>query len=148
MIRRILGDLQKNIKPIILIVGLWGITTLLFHNFCPVVLLCGFPCPGCGLTRAIFSMLTFHPLEALRYNPSYPLWVIMLVLFFVLRYALGKSTKQLIYPMFIVLIFTVAVFIWRINNSFPSHEPMVYESRNLFGMLNPNYNILMNKMFN
>ena len=31
---------------------------LIFHAFCPLVIFCGFPCPGCGVSRATFCFVT------------------------------------------------------------------------------------------
>lgn len=36
---------------------------------CPVALLTGQPCPGCGLTRATFACLRFDFAEAIRIHP-------------------------------------------------------------------------------
>lgn len=37
--------------------------------FCPFELLTGIPCPGCGMTRAILSLISGNPSDALLYNP-------------------------------------------------------------------------------
>jgi len=37
--------------------------------FCPFELLTGVPCPGCGMTRAILSLISGNPSDALLYNP-------------------------------------------------------------------------------
>ncbi len=37
--------------------------------FCPFELLTGIPCPGCGMTRAILSLISGNPSCALLYNP-------------------------------------------------------------------------------
>ncbi len=52
--KRLLGDICHNFVPLFIVFGLWLLFGLLFDHFRPVVLLCGFPCPGCGLTRAFF----------------------------------------------------------------------------------------------
>ena len=75
---------------------MWVLAELVFHRFCPVVIMSGFPCPGCGLTRALFNLITLHPIKALEYNPSYPLWVALLVAFVIRRHVQGKSTSILI----------------------------------------------------
>jgi len=41
---------------------------------CPVKLLLGFPCPGCGVTRATFSLLQLDVAAALRHHPL--VWLI------------------------------------------------------------------------
>lgn len=126
MIKRIITDLRKNIAPIILIALLWAAAELIFHRFCPVVILTGFPCPGCGLTRALFNLFLLHPIKAFEFNPSYPLWVALAVAFFIRRYVQGKSTSVLKYPLIAVCLITIGIYIWRMTNVFPGKEPMVF----------------------
>ncbi len=40
---------------------------------CPIHALTGLLCPGCGNTRAVREMLSFHFITALRYNITVPL---------------------------------------------------------------------------
>jgi hypothetical protein len=46
----------------------WGIVRSLVPG-CTARALTGVPCPGCGATRALSSLLSGHPLEALSLNP-------------------------------------------------------------------------------
>ena len=147
MIKRIIEDLRRNMAPIIALAILWGITELIFHRFCPVVIVTGFPCPGCGLSRAFWSFITLHPIRALEYNPSYPLWIALMAAFVIRRYVQGKSTKVLQVPVIAVCIITIAIYIWRITHYFPGKEPMVYHSGNLFARVNPAYDHIMTKLF-
>ena len=137
--RRIIKDLRDNRAPIIAIAILWVLTEIIFHRFCPVVIMTGFPCPGCGLTRALFNLITLHPIKALEYNPSYPLWVALAVAFFIRRYVQGRSTTVLRYPMMAVCLITIGIYIWRMTHVFPAKEPMVYFHGNVLARLNPFY---------
>lgn len=40
---------------------------------CPFKLLTGLDCPGCGMTRALHSLVTGHPLQALDHNAVFVL---------------------------------------------------------------------------
>lgn len=40
---------------------------------CPWHQITGWQCPGCGSQRAIHSLLTLHPLDALRHNALLPI---------------------------------------------------------------------------
>ena len=75
----VISDLRKNAIPLLIVLIIWYGSHLLFDHFCPLILLTGFPCPGCGLTRAFYAFFTLHPLEALRYNPSYMLWMVLII---------------------------------------------------------------------
>ena len=138
--RRIIYDLRSNLAPIIALAVLWGLAELIFHEFCPVVIFSGFPCPGCGLTRAFVSFFTFHPIRAFEYNPSYPFWLAAMVAFIIRRYVQGKSTKILQFPMVAVCIITIGIYIWRMTHYFPSEEPMVFFDGNIMGRIAPLYN--------
>ena len=137
--KRILDDLYQNKTPIIALFILWAITELIFHRFCPVVIMFGFPCPGCGLTRALFDLITLHPIRALEFNPSYPLWVALAVAFFIRRYVQGKSVSVLRYPVMAVCVITIGIYIWRMTHVFPGKEPMVYFDGNVFARVFPFY---------
>ena len=45
------------------------VTYLLKIPNCLVKLVCGYPCPGCGLTRAGFAVLRFDFAAAVHFNP-------------------------------------------------------------------------------
>ena len=36
---------------------------------CVIKWIIGYPCPGCGMTRAVFSLIQFDFIQAFRYNP-------------------------------------------------------------------------------
>ena len=141
ILNRILNDIKKNWVPITLIFFAWLILTLLFHHFCPVVLFCGFPCPGCGMTRAFFYFFTFHPVKAFEYNPAYPIWLVTLVILAFRRCILGKSlkTKAMNRLIIVTALVTIVVYILRMIYVFPSHEPMVFVHENLLSKLFPIY---------
>ena len=42
---------------------------LIFHAFCPLVILSGFPCPGCGVSRATLCFMTGRWQSAWQMNP-------------------------------------------------------------------------------
>ncbi len=137
---RIIKDLRKNAAFIIIVAVLWGILNLLFHRFCPVVLICGYPCPGCGITRAFWAFVTLHPVKAFHYNPVYPLWLAVLLAAFWIRYVKGKSLKGLYYPLLFTGVITLLVYIYRMIFMFPGDEPMVYVHENLFSIIRSFFN--------
>ena len=141
ILNRIYEDIRKNWVPIVLIFFAWLILTLVFHHFCPVVLFCGFPCPGCGMTRAFYCFFTLHPIKAFEYNPAYPLWLVTLITLAVRHYIQGKSlkTKAMNRLLIITALVTIAVYIFRMMYVFPSYEPMSFVHENLLSKLFPMY---------
>lgn len=144
---RIIDDLRKNYVLIAVIFGFWLLMTLLFHHFCPLVLFCGFPCPGCGMTRAFFSFFTLHPFRALSYNPVYPLWLVTIAAMIFRRYFQGKSLKAINPLLVITALLTIGVYIYRIRYCFPSSEPMTFVHENLLTWLFPAYDRFMTTLF-
>lgn len=136
---RIFEDLKKNRTPIVIILVLWLFMTQVFHRFCPVVLLCGFPCPGCGMTRAFFYFFTLRPIEAFEYNPVFPLWILAIVLMAWRRYVKEKSLGALNAFLVFTALVTIAVYVYRIMYVFPNQEPMVFVHENLLSRLSPIY---------
>lgn len=70
--------------PWILISLIYGILALTGHG-CPIRLLTGIPCPGCGLSRAWLSFLHLDVVQAFRYHPLF--WGIPLLLVFHWRWS-------------------------------------------------------------
>lgn len=96
------------------------------YSSCPVVMLTGFPCPGCGLTRAGFALLHFQFAEAFRIHPMiYPV-AALVIAFLVCRYVLQKPTKFLLKYVVLVLIAMGILYIYRMVKYFPDQEPMTY----------------------
>ncbi len=73
---RIRGELNLPLIYLIISVVL-GVTGLVLVYFdavpvmlCPFKEITGFPCPTCGSTRLVYSLLDFHILDAFHYNPG------------------------------------------------------------------------------
>lgn len=70
------SSFQKRLFRLLLFCAGAGVIILLLSRFyrCPVYAITGIPCPGCGMTRALFSALRMDWRQALRWNPMvYPL---------------------------------------------------------------------------
>lgn len=83
-------DLYSMAFPIILIIVILLTMELVFGEVCPVKILLGIPCPGCGLTHACIYILTFRWKLAWEWNPAAFLWVPSILFWFINRYVLKR----------------------------------------------------------
>jgi len=120
IVRAVINDLLQ-IKVAIIILLIYGITAqILFDTICPTKIFCGYPCPGCGLTRAAFKVIFgFHIKEAWQYNPTIFLWLTYIVVWLWHRYVLKKSIKNNTAWVVFIGIITVLCYILRIYDYIP-----------------------------
>ena len=88
---RILADLRACRIALLIIIIYILLTQSLFHTTCPMAILTGFPCPGCGLTRSGFLVLTGHWGDAWALNPTIYLWMPLILYGLIFRYLLGRK---------------------------------------------------------
>ena len=136
LLRRAVSDI-KSIRWAILLIAvcfltLWTIT----GSICPMAAFTGFPCPGCGLTRAGIRALTFDFPGAWQMNPFiFPIAALIFV-WCIYRYALFRKP-----PVWFtrcaaaVLAGLVLFYIWRMIRYFPGEAPMNYYADNLLSRL-------------
>jgi len=98
----------------------WGIFAVLFclpenviygenrmFGFCLHKLLIGFDCPGCGMTRAIYSFIHLDFLKAIEFNVSIVLFIPLILLYTLEFFGLFNYSKfkfNHIYYSFIVVL--------------------------------------------
>lgn len=128
--------LWKDIKDmkwaVILITAYFALGWKYLYSLCPVVVITGFPCPGCGLTRAGVRMLWLDFAGAFEIQPFiYPIALFM-GSFGWNRY-LGKRKMGRYLKGFLIMIMTgmIIFYIWRMMNYFPGESPMNYYHNNL-----------------
>ena len=81
----LLKDIKSARWAIILIIAYFAFLKNYLYTICPVVLLSGYPCPGCGMTRAMFKVLRFDFAGAWEMHPFiYPIGILF-VLFCIFR---------------------------------------------------------------
>lgn len=102
-------------------VGAWVLytfppTAYAFYPQCPVRLLTGLECPGCGTTRALHHLLHGRVDEAFRLNPM--LFVLVAVALCALPSILrGRSPQFLMKPWFAWASFVVLAGYWVVRNT-------------------------------
>lgn len=117
----------KRVWPAIMVFSLYFLVGRRFlYSLCPSVIFTGFPCPGCGLTRATFCILRGRFADAWYLNPFAYAVLVFCICFAVRRYLLHKETKSLVKWMIIILIGMVVFYIYRMIRYFPGEAPMSY----------------------
>lgn len=90
LLQRIYHDLY-NLRLVLLIFLIYAVTTqLIFHTMCPFAIVLGFPCPGCGMTRAVLFMLSGKPFDSLYLHPLALPWPALLLYLCFFRYIKGR----------------------------------------------------------
>lgn len=130
-IHKVCDDLNHYKYLILSILILIIVCTLLFHKFCPVALLTGYPCPGCGMTRAFMLFLTLHWGEAFSMHPMIFLWIPYLLYLFWYRYYLQRPVRFFLLLTLVLCLLTIAVYVARMITMYPGQAPMTYHKPNL-----------------
>ena len=103
---RIPGKYRHRIRNAVLFLILAGIV-LTVH--CPLKYLTGISCPGCGMTRALISLLTGHFRQAMHYHPLVLLVIPGVIVYFFrkkipvkLRYVLLAAAAVLLFAVYFI----------------------------------------------
>ena len=92
-IKMLLQDLW-NIRIAILVFAIYFVIGRKFlYSLCPMVIMTGFPCPGCGLTRAMFMVLRGDFAGAWKMHP-FIYGVIILVGWFGVRRYIQRNEES------------------------------------------------------
>lgn len=131
MIERLTKDI-KAFYPAVIVFGIYNVVARkIFHAYCPFLILTGFPCAGCGMTRAIFFILTGRIKRGMALNPAAPMWILFLVWFFIERYLRGRTPKYTKIVLAAVVLVTVGIYVYRMVNFFPGNPPLVFYRNNM-----------------
>ncbi len=128
MLKQFISDLKSAIWVIADLIIYWAVSSICFGEFCPMKILTGIPCPGCGMTRAVILMLTGHFTESLEMHPMALLWILLGLYFFICRYLLGRKPKGAAVTAIVLCILMIPLYIYRMEHMFPNQVPMVYTS--------------------
>lgn len=127
---RILADLRACRIALLIIICYLVLTQSIFHTVCPMAILTGIPCPGCGLTRSGLWVLTGHLAEAWNLNPTIYLWLPLILYGILFRYLLGRKPPY--YLLFAALV-SGATCIWYVWSALHGYMvPLPYK-----GILRP-----------
>lgn len=133
----------KDIQDYKWVILIFIIYDVLVHRltgaFCPSVILTGFPCPGCGMTRAALFMMTGQFARAMRANPAILLWIGLGIYFVSQRYIRGRKVKYFDLLLGGVAAIMIVIFVYRMITLFPNQPPMTVSQSNLLSQIFPAY---------
>lgn len=121
---------MEKIKKLIVPAAIIGAAYLIFHVVgigCPIKFLTGISCPGCGMTRAVLSLLTLDFKAAFYYHPLFPLAFILIAVF--IFHELGKIGRKT-YDISIYIICTLFLGVWILRFFTDGSEIVVFSPEN------------------
>lgn len=131
VLSRVFIDIKKYWIFVVIFLAYHRFAIYIFGAYCPVVLLTGYPCPGCGMTRAAMEFIKGEWLVAYNLNLMVYLWVAFGIYFFVVRYVFNKEKKLTNILLIVLLVLQVLWYIYRMFTEFPGEPPMSYWNNNL-----------------
>ncbi len=137
---RLERDLRAYRYAVAGLVVYFAVTRLVFGAFCPMVIMTGLPCPGCGLNRAVWFLLTGQFARSFSMHPLAICWLTLLIWFAGNRYVAGKRMSGgMLLALAGVCAATLCLYGYRMVTLFPHRPPMSYTGRNLSERLIPGY---------
>lgn len=131
IIRRIWADIRKYGVAILIVVLFYFAMHLVFDVFCPMILMTGFPCPGCGLTRSILFFMQGQFVRSFAIHPLGCFVVLFLGYCGLFRYILGKRIPAVKWLAVVFLIAALMLYAWGMWKYFPHKPPYTYKADNL-----------------
>lgn len=101
----------------------------LFHTHEPNCIIkhtIGLPCPGCGMSRAAWYLMTFRLSEAFMYHPLIFLMPFIIGILLLRGMSFIQPLYQSKWVWTVVVILFIGVYIARMSLYFPGIEPMTY----------------------
>ena len=135
--RRIAADVKEYGIAVAVLFVYTAFTNLGFHAFCPLIIFCGLPCPGCGVTRAAVCLMTGRWQQAWQLNPMIFPIALTAVYFGWNRYLLGRKAMGIKTMAIALLVLLIAVYGLRMYLYFPNRVPYIYTEDNILARLLP-----------
>ena len=84
--------------------------------------LTGLYCPGCGITRLLFSLLELNFYQAFRSNPLVFILLMLSILYLILKLILKRFNINLTIPNYIYYFLLIIVILFGILRNIPGFE--------------------------
>lgn len=132
---RIIADVKEYGIAVAAVLLYAVAVNLVFHAFCPLVIFCGFPCPGCGVSRAALCFVTGRWRMAWQLNPVIFPIVLFAAYFFLRRYLFGGKVKGARIFIAVIFVLLFVVYCLRMYLYFPDRIPYVYTKDNMLARI-------------
>lgn len=116
-------DIEEHLK--LLCVFLFIFFIYIFTG-CPIKLLTGVSCAGCGMSRAYFSLLHLDFQTAFHYHPLFICPIIFVAVYIGEKFGFPQKAAKAIYCVMIFLF--LGVYVFRMFN--PNNSIVVFEPQN------------------
>ncbi len=144
---RIVKDIKEYSPAGIVFLVYYLLIRVTGRAFCPLINLTGFPCAGCGLTRAFLYMASGDFERAAYINPMSFLILLFLVYCGYFRYIRGTAIKGF-KTVFALLVACMLIFYAvRMYLYFPHRVPYVYAEGNMLSRIIPGYRSMVSRFF-
>ena len=145
-VKRLEKDLWDYRVGILVFAVYYAVVHLVFHVFCPMVMFTGLPCAGCGMTRAVFFLLTGQLERSWRMHPMAAFVLLFLGYCMVMRYGLGRRIKGFKICVAVLCLCLFAVYVYRMSVLFPNRSPYVYTPGNFLEKRFPVYREILHRL--
>jgi hypothetical protein len=142
---RLLRDVKEYVPAVAAVFAYIIVMNLIFHALCPLVIVTGFPCPGCGLTRAAGFFLVGKWKTAWEMNPVIFPIAAAAAYFAVNRYLRGRKAKGMKGILIALVVLLCVVYCLRMYLYFPGKTPCVYVEDNLLEKVSPPYRQILHQ---
>ncbi|MDE7186588.1 MAG: DUF2752 domain-containing protein [Lachnospiraceae bacterium] len=142
---RIIQDVKEYGMAAVAVALYTVVVNLIFHAFCPLIIFCGFPCPGCGVSRATACFITGRWQQAWQMNPVVFPIMLCAAYFCLMRYLLGRKVKGMKVLTAIIMVLLAVVYCIRMYLYFPERVPYVYTEANVLARVFPFYHQILHE---
>lgn len=112
------------------------LTTEFLGSACPVYLIFGIPCPGCGMTRAWISLFSGDIAKAFYFHPAFLAAAIIAACVILCGIKPKLKKSKVITGIYLVLcVVFLAAYIYRMVVFFPNEEPINYNENSLLAII-------------
>lgn len=141
------SGIRNWVLPLVLGLFLLSFALEYLGSGCAISSVIGFPCPGCGSSRATVLLFQGRLAEALHMHPLIILSLLMLVLIVgieIIKYVWRRQGREWENPLpprvrnilaVSIIALYLGVYVYRMIKYYPHTEPMVYNWNSVWGQI-------------